>query len=591
MSKRIEGIKKCDLWYLGGNFNSDLLQSINSAEDVPKFSYRCARSDSLNLNDLRARFTVTRYRSGRFNDETRATVQLTYGLRQAQIDDIEAMGKEIEAIAFYFSDSQNDQCAITISEQHDDIATSDWYDFTYEMPGGTNMDAPIGCAIKFVGDDVPIVYERNWWLDIAELKDSDPKKPDGGLIGGVPYNFDEQTGKPWNAYGWRGNVGFGWSVNGFYGNREQRSTLEVSHYLYKDRDDAIKAVKGEEVEPMDENGESEGDLAEDREVMLYYESFISKRGYNSSITENVGVSAIHFRVQYKNNKGEQIVDPYRAICGYVAPNNTPNDANRFGNIIWVANRNINIIETKQNPVHGTIAPSKTIPSYTNTTGFFPPYIDDDIIYDARYNTNMRIFANQQDALNFLGGGNPTPIGESGNKFNPSGFVGDKTVYNTVTSSPDADMSSVWILNQNQVNDLANIFATGLTVQESETNGILTNFLITSERSFFAHSEPINAVVDLFWLPFDPSEFVNKSFGHISFVSDKYGITESLAEFVDASGTTVKSIYSNPMSKVWLPGGTIVQGFEAIGDIRDHFDNVISANNPSELLHVGSHHME
>lgn len=539
-SKTIEGIKKCDLWYLGGNFDSDLLQSIETADDVPKFRYRCTHSESLDLNDLRCRFTVSRYRSGRFNNETRATVQLTYGLRQSQIDDIKKMGKEVEAIVFYFKDSQNEGNKITISEQSDLIATSNWYDFTYEMPRGKNMNSPIACVIKFVGEDTPLVYERNWWLEICELKDSDPKKPDGRLIEGVPYNFDQQTGKPWNAYGWRGNISFPWSVAGLYGNREQRSILETSHVLYKSQEDAIKKVKGEEVDPMDEDGEGGDDLAEDREVTLYYESDISSRTYNSATSTHIGASNIHFRVQYKNNKGEEIVNPYRAICGYVTNNNVPNDSNRFGNIIWVANNNINLLETEQHPVSGSMVTSKTIPNYANTTGFFPPYIDDDTIYDARYRTNMRIFANEQDALDFLNGDNPTPIGESGNKFNPNGFIGDKTVFNDGHDMAGGGMSSCWIMNESQLEDLASVFTTGLTKVEEQDGDLVINITKTCARAFASHGEPIDAVVDLFWLPFDPSEFVITGASSFTLSQDDLSTATSLLKITAQSGDVVKA---------------------------------------------------
>lgn len=491
MSKTIEGIKKCDLWYLGGNFDSDLLQSINSADDVPKFKYRCAHSESLNLNDLRCRFTVSRYRSGRFNDEARATVQLTYGLRQQQIDDIDAMGKVIEAIAFYFSDSQNDGCKITISEQSDDIATSNWYDFTYEMPYGTNMDAPIGCAIKFVGEDTPMVYERNWWLDIAELKDSDPKKPDGGLIGGVPYNFDEQTGKPWNAYGWRGNVGFGWSVSGFYGNREQRSSLEVSHLLYKDRDDAIKAVKGEDVDPMDEDGGD--DIRESDTEILYYKCDIYR---STSVTRKnaakVESKEFTFKVQRLNEKGEEIPTWRRSIFGVVGEmvghyNVSFYNADGIGGKVLEATEDGNIVS-----LHSVTGAPVATWHETDKNIFY---------YFANVSTNMIIYDSMESArddVDRLRGG-------------LDGL--DETEYNGNSVEFDLGMSDTYLLDSGEVRQLANIFNMNVDPDGSILSGMYV--------ALSMHNNPIDVCIDLFALPVNCSGFVETDYTNIIFdiVSD------------------------------------------------------------------------
>lgn len=299
------------------------------------------------------------------------------------------------------------------------------------------------------------------------------------------------------------------------------------------------------------------ELAEDREVTLYYESDIFSRAYNSSTSIHIGASTIHFRVQYKNNKGDEIVNPYRAICGYVANNNVPNDSNRFGNIVWVANNNINLLETKQHPVNGSIAPSKSIPNYNNTTGFYPPYIDNNAIYDARYRTNMRIFANEQDALDFLGGGNPTPIGESGNQFNPNGFIGDKTVFNDGHDLKGGGMSSCWIMNESQLEDLANVFTTGLTKVEEQDGDLIINITKTCARAFASHGEPIDAVVDLFWLPFDPSEFVIAGSSSFTLSQDDLSTATSLLKITAQSGDVVKA-----------------HGTRSFGESKEFVENVV-----------------
>ena len=492
MSKTIGGIKKCDLWYLGGNFDSDLLQSIETAEDLPKFKYRCAHSESLNLNDLRVRFTVSKYRSGRFNDETRATVQLTYGLRQTQIDDIKAMGKEIEAIAFYFWDSQNDECSITISEQSDDIATSNWYDFTYTMPYGSSMESPICCAIKFVGDDTPLVYERNWWLEVTELKDSDPKKADGNLIGGVPYNFDEQTGKPWSAYGWRGNVSFGWSVNGFYGNREQRSSLEVSHLLYKDRDDAIKAVKGEAVDPMDEDGGD--DIRESDTELLYYNCDIYR---STSVTRSNAVKVetkkFTFKVQRFDENGEEIPTWRRSIFGIVGEmvghyNVSFYNAEGVGGKVLEATKDGDIVPL--NSVTGT-----PIATWHET--------DKNIFYYfANVSTNMIIYDDYEKAISDI---DRLRGGQDGL---------DETEYNGNTVEFDLGMSDTYLLDSGEVRRLANIF----NMNVDPDGAILSGMYVALSM----HNNPIDVCIDLFALPVSCNGFVETDFTNIIFdiVSDE-----------------------------------------------------------------------
>lgn len=347
---------------------------------------------------------------------------------------------------------------------------------------------------------------------------------------------------------------------------EQTTEYAKNFKLFKTRQGAVKYLATGDNSDEVESEDPTGDLAEDREVTLYYESDIFSRSYNSSTSTHIGASNIHFRVQYKNNKGEEIVNPYRAICGYVANNNMPNDTNRFGNIVWIANNNINLIETKQHPVSGTIAPSKSIPNYNNTTGFYPPYITNNTIYDARYRTNMRIFANEQDALNFLNGGNPTPIGESGNQFNPSGFIGDKTVFNDGHDLNGGGMSSCWIMNESQLEDLANVFTTGLTTVEEDNNGVIVNITKTCARAFASHGEPIDAVVDLFWIPFDPTEFVNTGASSFQLNRDDIASASSLIKVVTESGDTVKAYGQFSFGKSSEFVGSVV------GSMGDMFSN-------------------
>lgn len=337
----------------------------------------------------------------------------------------------------------------------------------------------------------------------------------------------------------------------------------------------------------------EEDPAEDRITTLFYASDIYSRAYNDSTLARLGASTIYIDIQYAKNDGTIIVDKNRAICGYVNTNNAINDENHFGNIIWIAANNVKILETKQSWLNGGFADTKTLPQFATTTGFYGPLIEGNTFYESRYNTNMRIFANKADAENFLRGGNPTPIagGTNAGQFNPDMLVGDPTVYNNPTANITSDMSSCWILTKNEVNELANIFATGLTSQESEENGLLVNTLITTERSFLAHSEPIDSVIDLFWLPFDPREFSENSTSHMSFVSDTYGIFEALGEAVDSAGEVIKGAYSHPIGRSFLPGGTVVGYIERWNELADVIESTVGESSTANKINVGTHHIE
>lgn len=333
----------------------------------------------------------------------------------------------------------------------------------------------------------------------------------------------------------------------------------------------------------------EEDPAEDRITTLFYASDIYSRVYNDSTLSRLGASTIYIDIQYAKNDGTIIVDKNRAICGYVNTNNAINDENHFGNIIWMAANNVKILETKQSWLNGGFADTKTLPQFATTTGFYGPLIDGNTIYESRYNTNMRIFANRADAEEFLRGGNPTPIagGTNAGQFNPDMLVGDPTVYNNPSANITSDMSSCWILTKSEVDELANILATGLTSQESEENGILVNTLLTTGRSFSAHAEPIDAIVDLFWLPFNPREFSNNDYDHLVFAEDKYCSFEALGEAIDAAGQAVKGAYSNPVGRAFLPGGVFVNAYESGKAVGEKIASVIDVGETLNKFNIVS----
>lgn len=337
----------------------------------------------------------------------------------------------------------------------------------------------------------------------------------------------------------------------------------------------------------------EEEPAQDRIANLYYRSNIYKSVYNSSERERVGASVINIEIQYETNAGLIISDKHRSICGYVNTGNQINDENHFGNIVWMAKQGVKILSVKQNGPGGFWS-SKTLPTFANTTGFYGPLTVGNDIYESRYDTNMYIFANKTDAERFLSGDptvKPLAGGTNAGQFSPDQLTGDPTVYNNPTATISSDMSSCWILNKDQVDELASILATGLTSQESDENGIIINTLITTERSFLAHSEPINAIVDLFWLPFDPREFTDNTSSHMSFVSDTYGVFEALGEAVDSAGRTVKGAYSSPMGRAWLPGGIAVQGIESFNEFASAIKSTVGETSTANKINVGTHHIE
>lgn len=378
-------------------------------------------------------------------------------------------------------------------------------------------------------------------------------------------------------------------------NEEMKATIVIQGIdkIFSTKDDALYYIEtGEEINRIDEDEEEE-DPAEDRITTLFYASDIYSRVYNDSTLSRLGASTIYIDIQYAKNDGTIIVDKNRAICGYVNTNNAINDENHFGNIIWMAANNVKILETKQSWLNGGFADTKTLPQFATTTGFYGPLIDGNTIYESRYNTNMRIFANRADAEEFLRGGNPTPIagGTNAGQFNPDKLVGDPTVYNNPSANITSDMSSCWILTKSEVNELANIFATGLTSQESKENGLLVNTLITTERSFLAHSEPIDSLIDFFWLPFDPREFSENSTSHMSFVSDTYGIFETLGEVLNSAGEVVKGAYSNPIGRAVLPGGTIAVYNESWNEFAEVIKSTVGESSTANKINVGTHHID
>lgn len=304
--------------------------------------------------------------------------------------------------------------------------------------------------------------------------------------------------------------------------------------------------------------------AEDRTTVLYYNDRVSVTTFGFNDTTDYFTHSIQFKIQYKTNAGEKITEPRNSIVGYVK---SSVDTVTFSNIEWVYNNNVKIVECKWSYglVGGTkhtgqIPPAGHIP---DIMCFYDQAQIDNKVYKAKFGTNMVIFANKSDAERFAEGDKtvrPLYDGHSG-RFDDTGDIGDKYSYNTQSYTIDNDMSSVWILTKEQLNELASVLATGLTKSEAESGQTLLNITKTTARSFTAQAEPVDMICDLFWVPIDVSEFCVTHTDHLQFGQDTYGAAGALDEFVDeTTGQVVKAARTSSRSIEALTGGI----FETIG---------------------------
>lgn len=311
-------------------------------------------------------------------------------------------------------------------------------------------------------------------------------------------------------------------------------------------------------------GGTEEEPAEDRTTVLYYNDRVSVTTFGFNDTTDYFTHSIQFKIQYKTNAGEKITEPRNSIVGYVKNSVDPVT---FSNIEWVYNANVKIVECKWSYgiVGGTkhtgqIPPAGHIP---DIMCFYDQVQIDNKVYKAKFGTNMVIFANKSDAERFAEGDKtvrPLYDGHSG-RFDDTGDIGDKYSYNTQSYTIDNDMSSVWILTKEQLNELASVLATGLTKSEAESGQTLLNITKTTARSFTAQAEPVDMICDLFWVPIDVSEFCITHTDHLQFGQDTYGAAGALDEFVDeTTGQVVKAARTSSRSIEALTGGI----FETIG---------------------------
>lgn len=346
-------------------------------------------------------------------------------------------------------------------------------------------------------------------------------------------------------------------------------------------------------------GDDSGDIAkdpepetpaEDRKTELFFKSTIYKRVDGVQKDVKVGESNITFVVQYKSNDGTENYPAIGQVAGYVN-DFSPVNTSTWGNIKWKKSSNAKIVQIKVDYTgedgvrHSQTFQPLNFQYNTKNYGFYESYQNGTIRYYSKYATNMRIYANESDIDSYLGG-DPTikPLydGNTG-KISPTDYIGDPVVYNTTDYTVDADMSSCWLLTKEQVDELAEVFTTGLTKEEGDDNTLI-NITKTCARSFMAQSEPIDAVVDLFWLPIDVTGFCTSEDDNMTFSYDRYGILNGAKTIIDGTGEAMTVAESNTLRI----GDGIGKLFNPINNLSTNIGATIgSAGSTSEVINTYS----
>ena len=116
-------------------------------------------------------------------------------------------------------------------------------------------------------------------------------------------------------------------------------------------------------------------------------------------------------------------------------------------------------------------------------------------------TNIPIFASIGDADDYIGGGNPTPIydgGGGGSEDNETGTEEKETELNE-TSENQPVLSSVYVCDRSALQSFADVlYSTSTDIVNAITDGLKRY-----------GENPINFVVDCFYVPFDVSSFITQ----------------------------------------------------------------------------------
>lgn len=133
--------------------------------------------------------------------------------------------------------------------------------------------------------------------------------------------------------------------------------------------------------------------------------------------------------------------------------------------------------------------------YTNVRYMGNAYILGNILSE----TNIPIYASEGDADRYISGENPTPIydgGGGGSEDNDTGEEDKETDLNE-TSENQPVLSSVYVCNKAAMNSFAEtLYSTSIDVVDAITDGLKRY-----------GENPINFVVDCFYIPFDVSSFI------------------------------------------------------------------------------------
>lgn len=383
----VTGLRSVDKYWLYTNYTQAILSSLYEGGEgiyTENFKYTCDKSDSTDLNDVYFEVTVNAYRD-RGGTSPWGKIRCRYKLREPLRTAVEP--NDIEEIVLAYSRAGTDDSAeITIADDGDNRY------FTLATTGSN-----LGYFQVLYRDTDGHIHTRvlDEYAQLTHISFSSAQYTNGNWVDGYPREWE--GGNVYHAYPWvNGNNDSKGAVAGLYINVAQSTSFRASHKAYANPEDAANYLLTGEGEALDEDSSGE-EPAQDRITTLFYASNIYCRSYNASDMERLGASTIYIDIQYAKNDGTVIVDKHRAICGYVNTDNAINDSNHFGNIIWMAAPNTKILEVKQNWLNGGHADTKTLPSFSTTTGFYGPLIDGNTIYESRYNTNMYIFANRADS--------------------------------------------------------------------------------------------------------------------------------------------------------------------------------------------------
>ena len=195
------------------------------------------------------------------------------------------------------------------------------------------------------------------------------------------------------------------------------------------------------------------------------------------------------------------IDTKGRICGYVQDitNNTNFDImlkwdSEIGNNASGIYQQINATLTPASSMKDILNPYH---KYSNIRYMADRYIFGKILPE----TNIPIYASEGDADNYISGGNPTPIydgGGGGSEDNETGTDEKETELNE-TSENQPVLSSVYVCDRSALQSFAEVlYSTSTDIVNAITDGLKRY-----------GENPINFVVDCFYVPFNVSSFLTQ----------------------------------------------------------------------------------